>query len=227
MNISRKGRKSFTLAEVLITLGIIGIVAALVVGNVVIKYKEKQTVIRVKKVYSILSNAYNLAQYENGEFFRKNIDWTKNTARREFLDKLLPFLDVFVDCAKVPSDSCFPKLNDRSGPFYFNKLEREGTNYFRNIKDSAVILHDGTIITVMSSPHSNLAAVMIMVDINGPAKPNHYGHDTFFFFIEDGTNNRLAGKRPLATDAECKHNSTVQAQACAYWILKYNNMDYP
>ena len=36
--------KGFTLAEVLITLGIIGIIAAMTLSTVVKKYKEKQTI---------------------------------------------------------------------------------------------------------------------------------------------------------------------------------------
>ena len=219
-------KSAFTLAEVLITLGIIGIIVAMTLPVIIAKYKEKQTVTRLKKAYSTLANAYRLAQYEYGDNFRKDIDWTKTTARIEFLEKLRPFLDIAVDCGKGSNDLCFPKLNDRSGPFYFTQLERKGTNYFTGKKDSAVILRDGTLITIMDSLHSNMAAVWIMVDVNGPAKPNHYGHDTFFFYIEDNTNNQLAGKRATSTDTGCKHNSTNQAVACADWILKNDNMDY-
>ena len=47
-------KKGFTLAEVLITLGIIGVVAALTLPSLIQNYKEKATVTAVKESYSIL-----------------------------------------------------------------------------------------------------------------------------------------------------------------------------
>ena len=46
--------KAFTLSEVLITLGIIGIIAAMTLPSLVGRYQEKVTVTRLKKYYSIL-----------------------------------------------------------------------------------------------------------------------------------------------------------------------------
>ena len=45
--------KGFTLAEVLITLGIIGIVAAMTLPALVGKYKKQQTVAQLQKVYKL------------------------------------------------------------------------------------------------------------------------------------------------------------------------------
>lgn len=56
----------FTLAEVLITLGIIGIVAAMTLPAIVSKYQEKVLVERLKQTYSIFSQAYLRAVQENG-----------------------------------------------------------------------------------------------------------------------------------------------------------------
>ena len=44
-------KKAFTLAEVLITLGIIGIVAAMTLPTLIGKYQKKQTVTQLKKAY--------------------------------------------------------------------------------------------------------------------------------------------------------------------------------
>lgn len=56
----------FTLAEVLITLGIIGIVAAMTLPSLVGKYKEKQRVTQLKKAYSILNQAFLMAVKDYG-----------------------------------------------------------------------------------------------------------------------------------------------------------------
>ena len=46
---STKIKLAFTLAEVLITLGIIGIVAAMTIPTLLAKYQEKQTVTKLKQ----------------------------------------------------------------------------------------------------------------------------------------------------------------------------------
>ena len=79
-----KSRKTaFTLAEVLITLGIIGVVAALVMPGLIAKHNERQTVVRLKHTYSILSQAITnmIAEYgnlniwsdESKEFFEQEL----------------------------------------------------------------------------------------------------------------------------------------------------------
>ena len=59
-------RVAFTLAEVLITLGIIGIVAAMTIPTLISKYTEKQTVTHLIKVYTTLSNAFQMVNAEYG-----------------------------------------------------------------------------------------------------------------------------------------------------------------
>lgn len=59
---------AFTLAEVIITLGIIGIVAALVLPTISF-CRKKVTESKLKQTYSILSIALNAAESENGEPF--------------------------------------------------------------------------------------------------------------------------------------------------------------
>ena len=59
-------RAAFTLAEVLITLGIIGVVAALTIPNVVSNYKKKVVETRLAKLYSVLNQAVELSEEKNG-----------------------------------------------------------------------------------------------------------------------------------------------------------------
>lgn len=61
-------KKGFTLAEVLITLGIIGIVAAMTLPTLVQNYKKKELVTKLQKVYTVMNQAINLAEVENGNF---------------------------------------------------------------------------------------------------------------------------------------------------------------
>lgn len=59
-------KDAFTLAEVLITLGVIGIVAAMTIPSLVGKYKDKELAARAKKTYNVIGNALQLAQVEYG-----------------------------------------------------------------------------------------------------------------------------------------------------------------
>ena len=58
---------AFTLSEVLITLGIIGIIAAMTLPAIIGNYNKKVTVQKLKQTYSILQQAVLLSQMENGE----------------------------------------------------------------------------------------------------------------------------------------------------------------
>ena len=57
-----KNKRAFTLAEVLITLGIIGVVAAMTIPTLMQKYYEKQTVTKVIEIQSIVSQALKLVE---------------------------------------------------------------------------------------------------------------------------------------------------------------------
>lgn len=57
---------AFTLAEVLITLGIIGVIAALVIPNLISNYQKHVTVVKLKSSYTILYQAINLSIADNG-----------------------------------------------------------------------------------------------------------------------------------------------------------------
>ena len=58
---------AFTLAEVLITLGIIGVVAAMTMPTVIKNYQKKQAATQMRKTYAVLENALAMAKAEHGE----------------------------------------------------------------------------------------------------------------------------------------------------------------
>lgn len=95
--------KGFTLAEVLITLGIIGVVAAITIPELVNSCNEATTVSKVKKMNSTLSNALRLAIAENDtvdswdfENVGGNVSSTKNS--QMLAENLMPHLKVLKDC---------------------------------------------------------------------------------------------------------------------------------
>ncbi len=83
MNMQKIFKKAFTLAEVLITLTIIGIVAAMTIPTLMSKYKDQATVTKLKKAQSIISNAFSIANTKDGDVIELKsnsygswMDWT-------------------------------------------------------------------------------------------------------------------------------------------------------
>lgn len=59
---------AFTLAEVLITLGIIGVVAALTLPSLINNYQKQVIETRLSKFYTTINQAVTNSQIENGDF---------------------------------------------------------------------------------------------------------------------------------------------------------------
>lgn len=60
-------KKAFTLAEVLITLGIIGVVAALTLPTLMANYRKHVVVTKLQKIYSVMNQAINMSNAEYGD----------------------------------------------------------------------------------------------------------------------------------------------------------------
>lgn len=62
-------KKAFTLAEVLITIAIIGIVAAITIPTLVKNYKKKVIAVRLEHFAAIWRQEYRLVEFDNGNNF--------------------------------------------------------------------------------------------------------------------------------------------------------------
>ena len=103
---SPRKRAAFTLAEVLITLGIIGVVAALTIPNLITDYRHRVVETRLKKFYSMMNQAILQSINDNGEvenwsYFNNDIkDEEGNTINQSdkndasFKKYLAPYLKI-------------------------------------------------------------------------------------------------------------------------------------
>lgn len=64
--------RAFTMSEVLITIGIIGIVAAMTLPTVITKYKRKTAETKLAKFYSVINQAIRMSIAEHGEIIIDN-----------------------------------------------------------------------------------------------------------------------------------------------------------
>ncbi len=172
-------KKAFTLAEVLITLAIIGVVAALTIPTVVRNYQKHQTVTQLKKTYSALSNTTNLAIAEHGPMTGWEISGS-GTAQGavDFANTyLIPYLKVAKNCESQKTGVC---------EFKFRFLNRETeTKDIGNVY-TRFYLNDGTLIALTVADYINWNGAhqieaSTYIDVNGQRKPNTMGKDIFFF----------------------------------------------
>jgi len=93
----------FTLAEVLIVLGIIGVVAALTMPSLISNYKKKVVETRLRQTYSIFNQAIKLSEIKNGE----SSTWILPTVSYGDSDKIKLFLSTYI----VPYLSSYKDFN--------------------------------------------------------------------------------------------------------------------
>ena len=170
---NEKSRKSaFTLAEVLITLGIIGVVAALTIPTLVRNYQKKVTVERLKVAYSQITKAVQLSEAENGDIS----EWNFNQAHSDFFDRYL--LKYIKTTKEIPLN----KLEN------YKKIsgDRETQMAISNFPIKKYTTANGTDIILQGQHYSKFSkGAYVYIDINGTAKkPNQYGKDTFDICID-------------------------------------------
>ena len=90
-------KRAFTLAEVLITLVIIGVIAAISVPTIVANANQKANESRAKKVYSTLANAMTMAK-ANGADFDFEVANDSNANMKAWYDKYLKSFEIDESC---------------------------------------------------------------------------------------------------------------------------------
>ena len=154
-------RFAFTLAETLITLTIIGVVAALTVPNLLNKYTKHTYVVGLKKAYAQLQHAMKMIPITEG-CSAGDYDCAYNTTAHSEPNRLTELLSKQFKTTQI----CYTTDNSKPECAF---LPRSGTAGFKT--------NDGMTFTT-SSGWGNLS-----VDVNGEKGPNVYGRDKFFFEV--------------------------------------------
>ena len=163
-------KKAFTLAEVLITLGIIGVVAAITIPGLIQNCVKKRTVAQLKESYSIVQQAIRLSEEENGEAE----GWDTTLSGHNFFHKYL------ANYVKWQKEYTTTELNKQAPRKHLDGSPYAGTFYTNNITSHFSLLN-GAMISVQVETNG----LFIGIDVNGPSKPNRMGVDTFFFFFSN------------------------------------------
>ncbi len=208
-------KSGFTIAEVLVTLGLIGVTAAITLPGLVSKYHEKQTVVKIKYSLNILNNAFRNAVADHGDI--KNWDYVNNLdnieSRKAFIDKyLIPYIK-----GAAPSKSSGYNFIGLGYSAQYPPRQPDGTilGMTSSVFYPITTVNGITFYPALSDLNGNLR---IEVDLNGLKPPNIYGRDIFVYTLEISKNSIYpVGYQYLNPILVC---TAGNAWACAAAIIK-------
>ncbi len=198
---------AFTLAETLITLGTIGVVAAITIPGLMTAYKKHATATKLERAVSVINQAIRLSENENGQME----NWNKNLSEEEFINTYFrPFMTIMQVCNT--SNPCgyyqtstayiWSYLSGAYGvygsPFNTNRQglqTADGFMYFFSKASGSSISQDND--------------KMIIIDLNGSDKPNVLGKDVFFFLRDEESDSIIPYGGDKSYDTiknDCKEN---------------------
>ena len=144
---------AFTLAEVLITLGVIGVVSAMTMPTVIKNYQKKVASTRVKSAYSQLLQAVQRSEVDNEEI--KSWDFGLSTV--DFTQKYIePYFKGMTLCTNLTKCPTGISLGHSDRRYFLNNGTQIDFRIYQN-------------------------TVMILIDIDGPKGKNTMGYDWFYF----------------------------------------------
>ena len=185
---SKRFRSAFTLAEVLITLAVIGIVAALTLPGLIQNHNEKTW-----------STAKDLWEKKLTETVRRmNIDgvMTGHESTEDFMNTFKNYMKVIKTCDNNDINKCYsPKIVQTGSDSEPIEVETSDLKTAENLGNSewgtntmSFVIADGTTVIMAYNPNcayadpiedtgSQVSCLGFMVDVNGKKGPNRVGDD--------------------------------------------------
>lgn len=183
-------RFGFTLAEVLIALGIIGVVAAMTIPLIINTSQKIQEETALKKAYTVWSQALNQMAQDSGCIGDLSCFFDSNNVKT-IGDKIAGYFNVVKNC-NTTQTGCWADTNslytDGSSPTtgndttgaYYKFITTDGMAVrFYNINQNCI---------GASNDVAEACMLYVYIDTNGLKGPNRYGRDIFTFMIinDDG-----------------------------------------
>jgi type II secretory pathway pseudopilin PulG len=227
---------AFTLAEVLITLGIIGVVSAMTIPSLINKCQKVVWANQAKKEYAMWTQVFKSILADNDTTSLSETElWSKiqgsmvdswsnpTTTNTAFWTELGKYVKISPSSHTIETDK------------YYTKEDRSSTASFD--EDYPIFLSNGTKLVlyfIFKTPSRETDAQCskikalggsmcsnignIMIDVNGNKGPNVFGRDVFFFYISDEGVLYPSGGKDYALNWE----STNLASNSNYWKNIYN-----
>lgn len=212
------GTKGFSLAEIVVTLLIIGVVAALTMPSLVEDVNRKEHATRLKSVNSALNQAVSKMEIDNGPV-GKNQYWTD---AKQFWPLFTEQFNTFKICG-LNEKGCFTEsitkgLNGDDWALY------DGSSYTMRTADGIAYNFNPTECKVdkgVSAEDIKNGFGRFLVDVNSEKGPNKFGEDLFFFCIV-----KNKGIVPAGTDKTTDCVRTSSGITCAAKVIREGKIDY-
>ena len=228
-----KARFGFTLAEVLITLGIIGVVAAMTIPNLIANYKAHRLSSQFLESYSIIQQVFK--SMEADEVSLSPLDYGLGQYYKTFMRYLqAPYDcglggDVGENTKNLKGKPCY-NTNSKSTDASYKTFDGHSDAKRGFLDDGQIALQNGTLLMFENLGSHYTNRVYVSVDLNGyNNKPNRWGYDLFTFQLVDG---ELKTMGAIGTDYEdtekyCNKDGSenVNGIACAQ-KAKENPQEY-
>lgn len=184
-------KKAFTLAEILITLGLVGIIAAITIPTLMNNYNNEQYVTKLKKAYTEFSQA--IIQLSNDYGCSGDIACTglfpSIADYNVFGDAVSSYFKGVKNCRSTTKQGCMSSLvstqTDGSltrssmdaGPGMYRFVTADGVSFsMQSYADTNANCNDKT-------GNFKHHCADLFIDVNGLQGPNNYGRDIYEFAI--------------------------------------------
>ena len=207
-----KRRTAFTLAEVLITLGIIGIVAAMTIPTLIGNIQDIQFRSQFYKSYSLIKQT--LKKMEADDIPLAPGDYTNGSRYDD------PFYRKFENYLTNINDS---GIKEGAPPVTYQTLTGNSTYDSSLIDDGCFTLPGGSMIMFEQPGNMTVKRIWIYVDVNGVKLPNRLGRDLFVFqMTDDGLKPMGADGTSYDEDTYCNKTGSgnMNGIACAAKVIK-------
>ncbi len=211
-----ENRVGFTLAEVLITLGIIGVVAAMTIPTLMTNYKAHKLRTRYLKAYSIAQQAFRLME---GDDVSTDPSTYRVLGDGKFYKTYMKYFQAPFDCGYLSGGINNSKLcyNPATSQKY-KSLDGKAEMNSSYLDDGSFALQDGTLF--MLENQAGVNRLWVSVDINGYNNPpNHWGYDLFTFDFQEGVLRTMGDDKTAYSNMNLycnpKISSDMNGIACA------------
>ena len=172
-------KKAFTLAEVLVTLGIIGVVSAMTVPTLMQNHQRKTYAVQLHKVYNQIQQAALQYMTDKNALNLREAGLTSEDAGANFIKN---YFKTIQDCGENQTP-CFAETGE------YRKLS--GSKVTTWYGKRHFVLADGSSIatfyrSVSADPTVTTAVLEVWVDTNGQKGPNIVGRDLFVMYLYNG-----------------------------------------
>lgn len=225
--------KAFTLAEVLLVLSVIGVVAALTIPTLIQKVSNDQYVAKLKKQYSTISQAFNLVLNDYGGDITSL--FTPGNSDSNVMNVFAGKLNLLKNCGISAGCLYSTPYYNLNGTQITNNMEAHyvTNNYAKGIfaDGSILILHPfaagncNSHIAGSTGPIANSRCGTMDIDINGFSGPNTSGRDIFSFWVA------RTGIYPIGSNNDGYSCNTspgdwTNSAGCAAKVLQESSMSY-